>query len=132
MSMLSGRKRPCLVLFQSFTTVDGQYGKTKTWVTQSTAWVNIEPVRGVERFVANEIESAVTHHVRGDYHDLIGITAKMRMVYSEAMDYGASPAEVPDSASVYEILATMIDHNERGDVLLKVEREGRNYGEIEG
>lgn len=132
MSMMTGRRRPCLVLIQTFFETDGQYGKAVTWYDFATAWVNIEPVRGVERFVADERESAVTHVIRGDYHDLKNVTAKMRLIYSAAMEYGNSPTEIPDSASVYEILAVMIDHNERGDVMLKVEREGRTYGEITG
>lgn len=130
--MLSGRRRPCLVLFQSFTETDGQWGKTKAWVNFSQAWVSIEPERGREQFTQNEREAISTHVVRGDYYDLAGISPTFRMIYSPGAEYAASPSTIPDSALVYDILAVMPAHDQKSDVMLKVEQEGRSYGEITG
>ena len=128
--MITGRRTPCLVRFETYTTVDGQYGETKTWTEFKLAWVNIEPIRGRERYSANELESEITHTVRMAYYEGIDITPHMRMVFAPTMDYGVSPSSVPDDALVYEILAVMPDHNHLTDVVLHVEQEGRTYGEI--
>lgn len=132
MSMITGRRRHCLILIQTFSEVDGPYGAVKTWATDRSVWVNIEPKRGSERFKANEVESVVTHVVRGDYYDLDGVTPQMRMIFTPSMDYGASPPTIPNDAKVYQIHAVIPDENERGDTMLQVEEEGRNYGEISG
>lgn len=127
MSMLTGRRRPCLVLIeQPVEGADGQYGPQVTWTAVKQVWVSMDPVRGNERFKSNEIESAVSHDIRGDYYDLVDVTSRMRVVYDPTMSYGT----VPTGAAVYEILAVLVDHNSRGDIALKVEQEGRNYGEI--
>jgi head-tail adaptor len=128
MSMITGRRRPCLVVFQSFSTVDGQFGLTKTWSEFCRAWVNIEPERGREQVYANERESVATHVVRGDYLDLLNVTAQMRMVYHPDMAYGTIPA----GSEVYEILAVMPTLNDKTDTVIRVEKEGRTYGQISG
>ena len=130
MNMITGRRRPSLVLFQTFTETDGQYGLTKTWAAHSRAWVNIEPDRAREQYKADEIESIVTHVVRGDYFELRDITPLMRMIYSPSGDYSSSGSNIPDSALVFNILAVIPAHDQRSDVMIKVEQEGRNYGEI--
>jgi SPP1 family predicted phage head-tail adaptor len=132
MSMITGRRRPCLILIQTYSKVDGPYGATKTWATDRTVWVNLEPKRGFEQYKANEVESVVTHVIRGDYYDLDGVTPQMRVIYAPTMDYGGSPVTIPNSAKVYQIHAVIADENERGDTMLRVEEEGRNYGEIIG
>lgn len=129
---LTGRRRPILVLFQSSSEVDGQDGPVKTWATHGTFFVNMEPQRGTERDKADELESSVTHMVRGDYYDLNGVTPHMRMIYSPGMEYGNSPPTIPDASRVFDILAVMPADNDNGDSVLKVEEEGRTYAEITG
>ena len=132
MSMMSGRKRPCLILVQTYTEVDGQYAPVKTWAEDRQVWVNIEPKRGIERHNSNETESIVTHVIRGDYYDLVGITPQMRVIYHPEMSYSGSPSVIDDASKVYQILAVIEDDNEHGDVMIQVEEEGRNYGQITG
>jgi head-tail adaptor len=129
---MESRRRPSLVLVQTFTEVDGQYGKTQVWIERCTAFVNIEPFRGRENFTAAERESIVTHTIRGDYYDLIGVEATDRIIFSPGMDYGLSPTVIPDDAQVFQVLAVMPDYIGLNDVVLKVEQEGRTYGEIVG
>jgi head-tail adaptor len=128
--MNEGRRRNCLALFETFTETDGQFGATRTWIEHCLAWVNIEPVRGREQFAAEEKESIVTHTIRGDYYDLIGVRPKMRMIYSPLMEYGASPMVIPSDAQVFQVLAVMPDYNALNDVMLKVEEEGRRYADL--
>lgn len=128
MSMITGRRRPCLVLFQDFYETDGQFGKSRTWRDYALAWVNLEPVRGKEMNAANEIESHVTHNVRGDWRDLQGVNERMRMIYSPSMEYGNSPTEISDEADVFRILAVMPSHNDNHDTQIMVQREERSYG----
>lgn len=132
MSMLTGRKRPCLVLIQTFSEVDGQYGLEKTWADDRQVWVSIDPKRGDERNRANETESIVTHVIRGDYYDLLGVTPQMRIIYHPETGYAGSPSVIADASKVYQIHAVIEDENERGDVMIQVEEEGRNYGQITG
>lgn len=129
MSLLTGRRRGCLVLVESFTTTDGQYGLSKAWASNRQVWVSIDPKRGDERYTANEKESVVTHVIRGDYYDLLGVTPEMRVIFNASMDYSGSP-EIPADSKVYQILAVIPDENERGDTMLHVEEEGRTYGEL--
>lgn len=129
MSMLTGRRRPCLVLFQDFTETDGQYGVIRRWRDHRLAWVNLALVRGNEDFVSNETEAKVSYDVRGDWRDLDGITERMRMIYSRSMEYGNSPTEISANAEVFRILAVMPSHNDNGDTQIRVQREERRYGE---
>lgn len=132
MTMISGRRRPCLILIQTFTETDGQYGATVTWSEYCRAWVNIEPDRSREQYKSDERESVVTHTIRGDYMELSEVRATMRIIYNDEMEYGDGQNGIPSSSRVFEILAVMPAFNDRGDVMIKVEEEGRTYGEITG
>lgn len=120
------RRRPCKVLFQTFTEANGQWGLTKTWVTHAFAWVSIEPDRGQERNTENEKESVTTHVVRGDYFDLRGVKETMRMIYHPVMVY--SP--IPNASEVYQVLTVMPALNDRSDVMIRVAKEGRQYSDV--
>lgn len=130
MSMISGRKRPCLVLIQNYTKTDGQWGEAKAWAEFCRAWVSIDPERGREQFTSNEREAISTHIVRGDYLEMKDVTPRMRIVFSPEMSYGNGSTTVPSTCKVYDILAVMPDENARGDVMLRVQEEERRYGEL--
>lgn len=133
--MLTGRKRNNLVVIQTFTEATGQWNNVKTWAESSQAWVSINPVRGRERFLANEVESVVSHMIRGDYMELSGVTEEMQVVYHDSMDY--SDLQYSDfdnaksaAAKVFLIHAVLLDYEERGDCVLVCEEEGRSYAAL--
>ena len=77
-------KRDCFVRIQSRSeTVDPEY-KTPVagdWVLDREAWVEIRPKAGRERNAGGTIESIAKATVVGDFLDLDGVTAAMRIVH---------------------------------------------------
>lgn len=132
--MLTGRRRNNLVLVQSRSLASGQWNDAETWSEYGQFWVSIDPQRGREQFSAGELESVVTHTIRGDYMELKDMTPDMRVIFQEDMVYsdGASTPvySISASARVFNILAVMPDHEQHADVMLKVEEEQRRYGKL--
>lgn len=126
--MITPRQRNNLVLIQQVGVVstDPQWGDRYGWTTYRQAWVSIDPQRGRETFESGETVAAVTHKIRGDYQELIGVTPKMRIVAHPTMAF--SP--VPDDARVFNILAVMPDFEGRGDVMISAEEDNLRYGDL--
>jgi len=57
---------------------DGQGGFTETWNDVTDVWVSIEPVKGWERYQAQQLETPVTHKIMMRYRSL---STKDRLVY---------------------------------------------------
>lgn len=133
--MITPRQRNNLVLIQNkVETTDAQWGNTYSWTEYGQFWVSIDPQRGREIFTAGENEAVITHKIRGDYQELIGVTEAMRIIFDPSMSYddGASPpsAQIPSNARVFDILAVMPDYEHRGDVMISVQEFGRRYNSI--
>lgn len=124
--MLTGRRRSNLVLIEQPSEAAGQWNPAVSWTALGQFWVSIEPNRGREKFVSDEVESIVTHTIRGDWSELQVVTAKMRVVYHPTMTFSPVPAD----ARVFLVLAVMEDIDNHGDVALYVEEEGRRYGDL--
>lgn len=77
--------------------------KTQEWLQFTKAWVSIEPKRGTERAAAGSVESAVTHDIRGEYHDFIGVKVTDRIIFE---------------GRVINIVGKMPDETTHADVLL--------------
>ncbi len=57
---------------------DNQGGWTETWATVATVWAGIEPVKGWERYQAQQIQVPVTHKITMRYR---AVTTAQRLVY---------------------------------------------------
>lgn len=133
--MLTGRRRNTLVVIQSSTPTSGQWGNADVWAEFVQAWVTLEPVRGRERYVADEVETIISHKISGDYMELGNVTDKMQVVYHDSMKYSDLQYSDFDNAKslasrVFLIKAVMRDYETKGDIVLMCEEEGRNYADV--
>jgi SPP1 family predicted phage head-tail adaptor len=68
------------VTIQSVTqTTDDQGGFTEAWATFATVWAYVRPVKGYERFQAQQLQTPVTHKLTVRY--LAGVTTKHRILF---------------------------------------------------
>jgi SPP1 family predicted phage head-tail adaptor len=58
---------------------DGQGGHTESWATEATLWGAIEPVKGYERYQAQQVQTPVTHKITVRYRG--GVTTKKRFLF---------------------------------------------------
>ena len=58
---------------------DGAGGSIETWENVATVWAAIEPLRGNERYTAQQVQSTLTHKVTIRYRE--GIKPQMRLTY---------------------------------------------------
>lgn len=124
--MVPARNTPLFAVIQRYTNQQSDWNDTKVWSTFVEAWVSIRPDRGREIQAADETVAVVTHTVRGDFYDLEGVSEKMRVIYSPIGVYDP----IPNDAQVYEVLAVMPDEDSRKDIMLKVQLNGRRYGDL--
>jgi len=124
--MVPAKNNNNLVLVQNKVRTPGQWNDTETWTELKQVWVSISPNRGREVFAADERESIVTHTIRGEFLEMEGITAEMRIVYNDTHAY--SP--IRSDSIVYQILAVMPDMDHRADIMIQAEEEGRRYSAL--
>lgn len=77
--MRAGKLRRRITLERLEQVPDGGGGYTETWVALATLWAAVEPLRGNERFQAQQVSNTLTHKVTIRYR--AGVTPKMRIVY---------------------------------------------------
>lgn len=58
---------------------DGQGGFTETWADEAIIWAAIEPIKGYERYQAQQVQTPVTHKLTIRYRS--GVTTKKRFLY---------------------------------------------------
>jgi len=58
---------------------DGYGGYTETWNNVATAWAKIQPLKGSERYQAQQVASELSHKITLRY--LSGVKPSMRIVY---------------------------------------------------
>ncbi|BER92691.1 phage head closure protein [Atrimonas thermophila] len=58
---------------------DGMGGYEEQWQDVVSLWAKVEPLKGRERFVAQQAQSEVTHRITTRYYS--GIEPQMRVVY---------------------------------------------------
>lgn len=74
-----GRKNRRLTFDRPIDTTDGHGDALVDYATIGTVWASIEPLRGEERFEAQQVTADVTHKIRVRYSStLAGLTPKHR------------------------------------------------------
>lgn len=85
-------------------TLDAAGQENQTWVDVVQAWAAIEPLRGDERFTAQQEVAQVTTRIRTRFLDLgldpVGVRPKMRVKFIDL-------AQNPDLTRLYDILAVI-------------------------
>ena len=79
-------------------TLDALGQENQTWVDVALTWAAIEPLRGDERFTAQQEVAQVTTRIKMRF--IPGIVAKMRVKFIDL-------AEEPDFSRFYDILAVI-------------------------
>lgn len=77
--MKIGELRHRITIQQLSRIPDDMGGYEEQWQDVVSLWAKIEPLRGRERFVAQQAQSEVTHRVITRYYS--GIKPQMRVVY---------------------------------------------------
>ena len=98
--MRRGRLRHLLTIEQDTPTQSGSGHPVRSWGTFVTLWGGVEPIKGSERFGADQVTAEITHRVVTEYR--AGITAKMRVKY-----------EPGGGVTRYLQIESVIDPNER-------------------
>jgi len=72
------------VVFQSPTVSQDAFGEPdQTWTTLCTSWALIQPLKGAERFKANEVQADVDHRIVTRYRtELASLTPGDRATWS--------------------------------------------------
>lgn len=126
--MIPVRPATNLVLIQRKVATTGLWNPSVSWTENRRVWVSIIPDRGREIFRGSELESVVTHTIRGDFLELEGVTETDRIIYNDCHAY--SPINA--GSLVFDILAVMPNHDGRNDVMIQANLKSLSYGEMPG
>lgn len=121
-------RHPNLILVQHKVEVSGPWNPVVSWEEERQIWVSLQPNRGREVFKGAELESVVTHTIRGDFLELEGITSEMRVVYNDTHDYDAHGIRA--DSLVFDILAVMPNYDGRDDIMMQANLKGLRFGEL--
>lgn len=79
MGVVAGRLDKRVTLQQATSARDGHGQPVQTWSPVATVWAAIHPLRGGERFAAQQFAAETTHRVTIRYRS--GVSVQMRVVY---------------------------------------------------
>lgn len=78
--MEAGKLRHRITIQQdNGTTADASGHATANWQTYATVWASVQPVQGLERWRANQMQAETTHLITIRY--LPDVTTKMRALF---------------------------------------------------
>lgn len=121
-------RHPNLVLVQNKVEVPGAFNPVVAWAEERQVWMSIQPNRGREVFQSDELESVVTHTLRGDFLELEGITSEMRVIYNDTHDYDAHGIRA--DSLVFDILAVMPNYDGRDDIMMQATLRTLRFGDL--
>lgn len=106
----------------------GSWNPVVAWVEDRQRWVSINPNRGREKFDGDELQSVVTHTIRGDLYELEGIDAAWRIIYNDTHDYAAHGIRA--DSLVFDVLAVMPNFDDRDDMMMQANLNPLRYGDL--
>lgn len=127
--MIISGKAPNLVLVQHKVTIPGPLNDIVVWAEYRQVWMSIQPNRGREVFKGDELQSVVSHTLRGDFLELEGIDETMRVVFNDTHDYG--PHGIRADSLVFDILAVMPNLDGRDDVMIQANLNPLRFGDLD-
>jgi SPP1 family predicted phage head-tail adaptor len=77
--MKSGKLRHRITIQSKVVSRDTFGAETITWRTEKTVWASIEPISGKEYFLAQQVQSEVTHVIKIRYYE--GLRTDWRMLF---------------------------------------------------
>lgn len=121
-------RTPNLVLVERKAISQSQWGDGVTWSALRLVWVSINPLRGREVYQGDEVETVVTHRIRGDFLELEGVTSEDRILYNDQHDY--TVGAIPASTLVFDLLAVLPNYDGRDDTLIQANLHQKRYGDL--
>ena len=97
MALRAGRLNRRVILQTASRAADGGGGSTLTWVDTATVWAAITPLKGTERFQAQQVSATLTTELEIRYR--AGVGAQQRFLFGARAFYIAQPPVNPDSAN---------------------------------
>ena len=81
---------------------DGYGGYTETWNDIAVVWAKIQPLRGNERYQAQQVSSALSHKIILRYLD--GVKPQMRVLCGSRIFHVVSVINVEERNEMLELL----------------------------
>jgi len=100
--MNAGELRHKITIQELQRTPDGYGGYTETWNDIATVWARIQPLRGDERYQAQQVLSTLSHKIILRY--LNGVKPQMRVLYGSRIFHIVSVINVEKRNKVLELL----------------------------
>ena len=85
---------------------DGYGGVEEKWQNVATVWASVEPLRGNERYTAQQVQAELTHKVTIRYR--AGIKPQMRLVYGNRILEIEAVIDVEERHKWIELLCSEI------------------------
>jgi len=104
--MNAGKLRHRATIQQLVNTDDGAGGSIETWQDIATVWAAIEPLRGNERYTAQQVQSTLTHKVTIRYRE--GIKPQMRLTYKGRIFDIVSAIDIKELHQWLELLCSEV------------------------
>ncbi|WP_434642754.1 phage head closure protein [Thermoanaerobacterium thermosaccharolyticum] len=104
--MNAGKLRHRATIQQLVSTDDGAGGSIETWQDIVTVWAAIEPLRGNERYTAQQVQSTLSHKVTIRYRE--GIKPQMRLTYKGRVFEVESVIDVEERHQWLELLCSEV------------------------
>lgn len=104
--MNTGKLRHRATIQQLVNIDDGAGGSIETWQDIATVWAAIEPLRGNERYTAQQVQSTLSHKVTIRYRE--GIKPQMRLTYKGRVFEVESVIDVEERHQWLELLCSEV------------------------
>lgn len=101
-----GKLRRRVTLQELVKTDDGYGGTIETWQDITTIWAAIEPLRGNERYTAQQVQSELSHKVTIRYRT--GIKPQMRLLYKDRIFEIEAVLDVEERHQWLELLCSEV------------------------
>ncbi|WP_434565155.1 phage head closure protein [Thermoanaerobacterium thermosaccharolyticum] len=104
--MNAGKLRHRATIQQLVNIDDGAGGSIETWQDIVTVWAAIEPLRGNERYTAQQVQSTLSHKVTIRYRE--GIKSQMRLTYKGRIFDIVSAIDIKELHQWLELLCSEV------------------------
>ncbi|WP_434632010.1 phage head closure protein [Thermoanaerobacterium thermosaccharolyticum] len=104
--MNAGKLRHRATIQQLVNIDDGAGGSIETWQDIVTVWAAIEPLRGNERYTAQQVQSTLSRKVTIRYRE--GIKSQMRLTYKGRIFDIVSAIDIKELHQWLELLCSEV------------------------
>jgi SPP1 family predicted phage head-tail adaptor len=104
--MNAGKLRQRVKIQELARVEDGYGGYAEAWRDVAAAWAAVEPLRGSERYAAQQVQAELTHRVVMRYRP--GVRPQMRLVYGDRVLEIAAVIDMEERHKWLELLCTEV------------------------